>query len=194
MRRIVPAVLLASAAVIAVAAEPPRTWAPEEVPATLAPAVARGDAAIDELRGRLFARLNELIVQGGPISAIRLCSAEAPVIAGEIGTAQGVDLGRTSFRLRNGANAPRPWAAAFVKAAAGRQPSEVAPLVVDLGDRVGLLRPIVVMPACTRCHGAAAGIDSDVKAELASRYPKDEATGFKPGDLRGFFWAEVKKR
>jgi len=33
-----------------------------------------------------------------------------------------------------------------------------------------------------------------VKAEVARRYPRDQATGFAAGDLRGFFWVEVKKR
>jgi hypothetical protein len=26
---------------------------------------------------------------------------------------------------------------------------------------------------------------------LAARYPDDRATGFAPGDLRGWFWVEV---
>jgi len=30
--------------------------------------------------------------------------------------------------------------------------------------------------------------------EIARRYPRDRATGFAAGDLRGFVWTEVKKR
>lgn len=66
--------------------------------------------------------------------------------------------------------------------------------VFDLGDRVGVLQPIATLPACTRCHGPVAGIDADVKAVLARRYPKDQGTGFAAGDLRGFAWAEARKR
>ena len=31
----------------------------------------------------------------------------------------------------------------------------------------------------------------EVKNELASLYPNDQATGFKEGDLRGWFWVNV---
>jgi hypothetical protein len=194
MRHVLIAISLAATSAAAASAEPPRTLAPEEVPPDLAPALARADAAMGELRERLFARLNALLVQGGPISAIRVCSGEAPKIAKEIGEAHRVELGRTSFKVRNPANAPRRWAAEIVQASAGKKAAEGKPVVVDLGDRLGLLRPIGVMPACTRCHGATDGIDADVRAELSRAYPRDQATGFTAGDLRGFLWAEVKKR
>ncbi|HET8538559.1 MAG TPA: DUF3365 domain-containing protein [Anaeromyxobacter sp.] len=187
-------VLSLAAAPFAAAADPARPMSPQEVPAALSPAVSKGEAAMDALREKLFARLNELILQGGPVAAIQVCRSDAPRIAKEVGEAHRVELGRTSFRLRNTANAPRPWAAPYVAAAAGKKGGDVKPVVVDLGDRLGLLRPITVMPACTRCHGAVDGIDPEVKAELARGYPKDQATGFAPGDHRGFVWAEVKKR
>jgi len=191
-----PALLALSfaAASPAFAAKPAAMLSPQEVPASLAPAVARGEAAMEALRNKLFARLNELIVQGGPVSAIQVCRSEAPRIAKEIGEAHRVEIGRTSFRLRNPSNAPRAWAASHVSAAAGKKGGEVEPAVFDLGDRLGLLRPIAVMPMCTRCHGAVDGIDPEVRAELGRLYPQDQATGFAPGDLRGFIWVEVKKR
>lgn len=194
MRHVLIAISLAATSLAASAAEPPRVMSPEEVPAELAPAVARADAAMGALRERLFARLNELLVQGGPISAIRVCSAEAPKIAKELGEAHRVEIGRTSFRVRNPSNAPRKWAAELVQASAGKKAADAKPVIVDLGDRLGVLRPIGVMPACIRCHGALDGIDPDVRAELSRAYPQDQATGFAPGDLRGFLWAEVKKR
>lgn len=179
---------------LALAAEPPRALPPEEVPARLAPAVARGEAAMDAFRGRLFARLNELIVEGGPANAIRVCRSEAPVLARELGAAHRVELGRTSLRLRNQGNAPRAWMVAHLEATRGQQPGDVKQAVFDLGDRVGILRPITVMQACTRCHGAAEVFEPEVTAELGRLYPADRATGFTRGDLRGFLWAEVPLR
>ena len=119
---------------------------------------------------------------------------EAPRAAKEVAEAHGVEIGRTSFRVRSRANAPRPWAASTVAAAAGKKAADVKPVVLDLGDRLGMLRPIAAMPACTRCHGPAEGIDPAVKAEIARRYPQDQGVGFAPGDLRGFVWTEVRKR
>jgi hypothetical protein len=181
------------AASVAAAAEPVHTLSPEEVPAALAPAVERGDAAASMLRDRFLKRVGAMLVQGGPMAAFSVCPTESPRIAKEVAEAQKVEMGRTSFRLRNPANAPRPWAAKYVAGAAGKKPDELAPVVFDLGDRIGLLRPIVATNACARCHGPAEGIPADVKAELAKKYPKDQALGFAPGDLRGFIWVEVKK-
>jgi hypothetical protein len=184
--------LLAASA--AFAAEPARTMSPQEVPAGLAPAVARGEAAIDALQERIFKRLNALLVHAGPAGAVDPCRTDAPRIAKELGELHQVDLGRTSFRVRNPSNAPRKWAAAFVAAASGKRFDEVKPVVIDLGDRVGLLRPIAATPACVRCHGPVGAMEPAVKAEIARRYPRDRATGFAAGDLRGFVWVEVKKR
>jgi hypothetical protein len=166
----------------------------EEVPASLAPFVARANAAADVLRDRLYGRLNEVLVEKGAATAVDVCSTDAPRLAKEVAEAHHAEMGRTSHKVRNPANAPRAWAAPFVKAAAGKKGAEVKPVVVDLGDRVGLLRPIAVTPACSRCHGPVEGIDPAVRAATVARYPQDQATGFSPGDLRGFIWVEVRKR
>lgn len=193
MRHALAAAFLIAVCAAAGASEP-RVLPRDEVPAALAPAVARGEAALDAFRDRLFARLNALIIEGGPVHAIQVCRSEAPALARQLGEEHHVQIGRTSHRLRNPANAPRAWAAGYVTAAGGKKAAESKAAVVDLGDRVGVLRPIAVMPACTRCHGAVDGIDGDVRAELSRAYPSDQATGFAPGDLRGFMWAEIPKR
>ncbi|HET8538558.1 MAG TPA: DUF3365 domain-containing protein [Anaeromyxobacter sp.] len=184
----------ASAASVALAADPVRTLSPQEVPAGLAPAVERGDAAADALRDRFLKRVTAMLAQGGPTAAMSVCPTEAPRIARDVAEVHHVDIGRTSFRLRNPANAPRAWAASYVAAAAGKRPDELKPVVFDLGDRVGLLRPIVATPTCKGCHGPAEVLDPQAKAEIVRRYPRDQAIGFAPGDLRGFIWVEVKKR
>lgn len=192
MRRLLPLAALLATTPPSARADP--TFLPDEVPAALAPAVARGDEALRVFRERVFARMNALLAEGGPVHALQACRTDAPGIAKEIGAAQQVRIGRTSHRLRNPANAPPAWARSHVEATAGKKAADVKPTVVDLGDRVGLLRPIPVAPACTRCHGAVDAIDPAVRAELARLYPSDAATRFAPGDLRGFMWAEVPKR
>ncbi len=178
----------------AFAAEPPRPIAPDDVPASLAPAVARGGVAADALRDQFLKRVTAMLAQGGPMAAMSVCPTEAPRIAKHVGEVHRVEIGRTSFRLRNPANAPRAWAASYVAAAAGKRPEELKPAVFDLGDRVGVLRPIVATPACKSCHGPAEALDPQAKAELARRWPRDQATGFATGDLRGFIWVEISKR
>ncbi len=157
------------------------------------PFVSEAEQAIEVLRTGLLQRLTEAMAQGGAAGAIDVCSTEASRLAADVGATRGVALGRTSFRVRNTNNAPRAWAAAAVQAAAGKKASEVGLLVFDLGDRVGVLQPIPMGAMCLACHGAPASLSPEVSTALAARYPLDRAVGFAPGDLRGFFWAEVHK-
>lgn len=118
---------------------------------------------------------------------------DAPRLTAEIGREQGVSIGRTSDRLRNPRNGAPAWARDLVAASVGRASADVRPMAVDLGDRIGLVRPIAVAQACTRCHGPAEGIAPEVKDRLAREYPDDRAVGYAVGDLRGFFWVEVPR-
>jgi len=151
------------------------------------------DAAITALQKRLSARLVEELEKGGPTRAVSVCRDEAQALTAETARAQGIRVGRTSHRLRNASNAPPAWAEAHVAASAGKAAAEVAPLAVDLGDRVGVLRPIPTGPACLQCHGARESLAPDVAVFLASAYPNDRAVGFAAGEVRGFFWAEAPK-
>ncbi|MEO8077933.1 MAG: DUF3365 domain-containing protein, partial [Acidobacteriota bacterium] len=62
-----------------------------------------------------------------------------------------------------------------------------------LGSAVGILQPITEAPACAMCHGPVDRIDPAVRDALARDYPADAARGFRPGEVRGWFWAVVPK-
>ncbi|MFL5260911.1 MAG: DUF3365 domain-containing protein [Anaeromyxobacteraceae bacterium] len=169
------------------------TFSPDEAPEALQPAIAKADAATQILQRRLSGRLGEAMKEGGPARAVKVCRDEASRIAGEVSAKSGVALGRTTDRLRSARNAPPAWAQPIVEAARGKRASDVKPVAVDLGDRVGVLRPIAVGGACLGCHGTPDRIAPDVKAHLAAAYPRDAANGYAEGDHRGFFWAEVAR-
>jgi hypothetical protein len=157
-------------------------------------AVNRANEAIRALQSGLVEALTSEMKKGGPPSAVHVCRDEAQVITAKVAQEEGVDVGRTSHRLRNPKNAPRPWAEAFVSEAAGKKTSEVEAQVVDLGDKMGVLKPINTLGLCTNCHGKAEEIAPEVRQALAEGYPEDEAVGFSVGDLRGWMWAEVPKQ
>lgn len=171
----------------------PSEWTRETLPAALAASTAKAEATMDTLQKRLLAALTEKVAAGGPVEGISACRSIAPVLTASVSAAGGVELGRTSFKLRNPANAPRAWARPHVEAAAGKKASALKTVYVDLGDRVGVLRPIPTGQPCLLCHGDPSGFGPELTAALATAYPEDKATGFALGDLRGFFWAEVKK-
>ncbi len=184
---------IALSALLAAPPTPPAAVPVVDAPAAWAPAVARAQESGRAFQKALQARLGAALAQGGPPAAIEVCATDAPRIAAESGAAAGVKLGRTSGRLRSGANAPPEWTRASLKAAEGKRGADVLPVAVDLGSNLGVLLPITVGTACLGCHGPAASLQPKVKEALAARYPADRAVGYQEGDFRGFLWVEVAK-
>src|SRR5690606_12439075 len=124
--------------------------------------------------------------RGSPSQALNSCHIDVVGITRRLAGTERVAAGRTGDRLRSAANAPRPWAAPLIKTHAGRQARDVDGFVVDLGESIGVLRPIAHQPICTPCHGPTDRLDPRVRDILRVRYPTDRATGFRDGEIRGW--------
>jgi hypothetical protein len=170
------------------------SWPVSQAPAELRPAVARADLVVVAMQDAVLRELTDALSRGGAASAISFCHLDATFMAQRVGKEEGIAAGRTSDRLRNPTNAPKPWAAALVQSNAGKQARSVEGFVVDLGENVGVLRPISERAMCAGCHGPVEKLSPGVKDVLADRYPIDRAVGFKEGEIRGWFWVEVPKR
>jgi len=142
-------------------------------------------AARDAMFTSLKTRLMEVVGSEGPAAAIEVCSKEAPQIAEQVSQEHGLTIRRTSFRLRNLDNAPPTWASQLVE---GRV---AEPTYLTQGGKLAALVPIRIQAQCLMCHGGEETIPPAVKDALAEHYPKDQATGFQDGDLRGWFCVEV---
>jgi len=150
-------------------------------------------ATADELGQQLVAALGEAIQRSGPVGAIEACQLRAPQIAAELGQQHGLEVGRTALRLRNPANAPDQFERSMLEhfereLARGVPASSLSvsrPVPTETGWRLDWLRPIALQPMCVVCHGEQ--LAPELRDELARRYPADQATGFKPGELRGAF-------
>ena len=144
-------------------------------------------AAKDLLFAKLSGRLMEVIGSQGPAAAIAVCKSEAPQIAESVGQQEGVKIGRTALKLRNPGNQPPAWAASLL------EESRDQPTFLALDDgRAAALLPIKLKALCLMCHGPADQIMPEIKNQLATLYPDDRATGFREGDLRGWFWVETQ--
>lgn len=194
MKRDTPLAVLALAALVAASCG--GSSQPSEAAVEDAKEAAR--AAADRLAQELVSALGEALGKGGPVSAIEVCQLRAPQIAQEVSAASKVEIGRTALRVRNPANAPDAWERAglesFAQARAGGADlstwSASAVEATADGFQLRWMRPIVLQPVCTVCHGDE--LAPELEAELARRYPQDAATGFKPGELRGAFTATVR--
>lgn len=163
--------------------------------------VAAARAAVMQLGSSLKSKLKAAIKAGGPKSAIGVCKSIAPALAEQTGAARGLKIRRTALRVRNPANGPDAWErnvlqqfAAKIAAGADPRKLEHAETVTDATGasvfRYMKAIPMAVQP-CLTCHGNP---EPTLKAAITRLYPQDQATGFKPGELRGAFSVTARVR
>ena len=155
-------------------------------------------AFFKELKGELGKGMKA----GGPTTAIDKCNLKAPGIALKHSQATGWEVGRTSLKLRNPANAPDDWEEKVLhqfekRRANGEGPDTLAhaEVVKENGDEYfRFMKGIVMPPAnkmpCLKCHGE--NLNAQVSAKLNRLYPHDKATGYKAGQVRGAFTLKKK--
>lgn len=152
------------------------------------PRVERAQATVKRLKTTLKEALAKALEQG-PGQAIQVCSVKAQELAHKF-SVDGVEVGRTSHRLRNPKNVTRPWVQPLLQDYL-RQPQKPRYRAVELEHGVGYVEPIYTSRICLMCHGS--DLAPPVASKIQELYPKDQATGFAPGEIRGVFWAEVKR-
>jgi len=153
--------------------------------------VETAQAVVLPFKQRLMAALKEGLAQG-PEAAIDACRIEAPRIADALASPT-VRVGRTSHRLRNPANAPKPWMLPILQELRDTAPGERPYRIVRMGDDwIGYAEPIYMQPLCLTCHGS--DLSASLRDRLDAAYPQDQATGFAVGDFRGIFWVELETR
>jgi hypothetical protein len=170
-----------------------KSWPLSQAPQAMRPAISRADVIVVAMQSAVLRELNDALARGSATSGSAFCHVDVAAIIQRVSRDDGIAAGRTSDRLRNPVNAPRAWAASFVAAHAGQSARTIEGYAVDLGDKVGVLRPIVEQPMCGGCHGTPERMSPGVKLLLHERYPFDRATGFRDGEIRGWFWVEMPK-
>lgn len=175
------------------AAGSPPVWRIAAAPPELQVPIARADLIVAQMHDALIRELTIALERGGPDRALQSCHIDVIGLLQRLGRHEGIAAGRTGDRLRSPTNAPRPWAAPLVRAHAGGMARDIDGFAVDLGDKVGVLRPIAERSMCASCHGPVEKLSPAVRAALADRYPADQAIGFKEGEVRGWYWVEMPK-
>ena len=157
------------------------------------PRIAQGRAIARQFGGELKAALEQAIAKQGPAQAIQVCRDEAPRISARLTEEHGASVSRTALKVRNPANAARPWQRAALQEfqtqlASGAKAESTESFEVHEDGSARYLKAIVTAPMCTLCHGDSIG--PEIQRALREHYPADQATGFKVGDLRGAFSVE----
>ena len=184
MKRLILLALLCCAGVTAVAGEPP--------PMTPERATELGNRAADLLMARLKGELSSALRRDGPVGAIEVCSKRAQPLTAQVAADLGVpglELRRTSLRVRNRLNRPDGLEAEVLAAweKTLREGGRISPRLVEAKGVYRYFRPIRTGPLCLTCHGPEETFPAELRDALEDRYPGDWAVGFRSGDLRGMF-------
>ena len=147
-------------------------------------------ALVKNFGGTLKQALQQAVKDGGLANGIAACNTLAPEIAAQ--NSQGSwEIARTSLKLRNPDNAPTEWQQLQLQAMDAQPVRDGKPVEVwQVSDAEGQPRfqymsAIPTQGMCLKCHGTS--IDPKVQAKLKELYPRDQATGFSEGELRGAF-------
>jgi hypothetical protein len=168
---------------------PPPALSPEQQAAALQ----RGKAIVAETFSLLSSNLQSAIQTSGVSNALPFCSLAASPLTAGMAAKHGVVIRRVTHKARNPAGRAdavelgvlQSFAAAL---AAGATTNPPPPLITNLSANTAtFFAPIVLnQPLCLQCHGEPGrDITPENLATIQRLYPRDEATGFKLGELRG---------
>lgn len=160
-----------------------------------------GQSAANALKTVLKSNLQQKMKEEGPLGAMQFCADSAQALTQMINhdAKKGIRVKRVSEKYRNPVNKPDhldELAFEFFrqkKAADGVYPPDfISRLRLKENKNIEVFRyyePLIIEKPCLACHGDA--IKPEVMAAIKARYPKDLATGYKLGDLRGLIAVEV---
>lgn len=145
----------------------------------------------EEAQTRLGQKLKQALQLGGPVAAIGVCHLEAPAISREMLQQTGVKVRRTSQKVRNSNNTATEGERQILTDFQKRLQEDAASVPEFFKQHADgssvYMRAIVAQPQCLVCHG---NVTSELQQVLHRMYPKDQATGYQAGELRGAFVVE----
>lgn len=146
----------------------------------------QGDSITVEMQRVLLEQVSAAMKKGGADYAVDFCNVQAMPLTDSMSAQMNVAIQRLSDKNRNPDNALKTSAdsLAWAKIAA----EKTAFIEQDNYGAVYYYKPIMAaMPACLKCHGGQDDIAESTQKIIALKYPKDKATGYVTGDLRGMW-------
>lgn len=149
--------------------------------------LAKGDSISSEVQKALLGHVMQAMKSGGPGFAVSFCNEKAMTLTDSLGQVYNCTIQRISDRSRNPAN--QISKVDIKKTASILAAKATGPGLVSLNNSWVYYKPIkIAMPACLGCHGTEGGdINAATLKIIKQKYPEDMATGYKEGDLRGWW-------
>lgn len=144
---------------------------------------------VKKFGGQLKPKLQEAMKEGGPENAIEICSEHAPKIARELSQETGWTVKRVSLKNRNPNGAPDAWEKITLEHWDKELEKGVDADTLTQGElengQFRFMKAQKTEGLCLTCHGEM--IAPNLLDKLNEKYPKDIATGYKLGQIRGAF-------
>jgi len=173
---------------------------PKSEPTTQKTAKPSFDQKTYKLKGMVIAKttfkafkskIEAVAAKDGLSGVVDFCQKNALKLTDSMGKAHHVVIKRTSHKLRNPNNKPDIDEEAvlneYLKLQKEQKP--MTPVVMkDAKGYVHFYAPIKLKNACLKCHGTPGQeIPEKIAQLIKEKYPNDQATGFKAGELRGIW-------
>jgi hypothetical protein len=137
----------------------------------------------------LSSNLKNAIAEGGVEHALQFCNVEAIPLTDSLSKHHDVSIRRASHKPRNPYNTADSLEAEVIKQYIDKLKSgdKLQPVTYADENRITFHAPITITNSlCLNCHGKVnEDISKENLATIQELYPKDKATGFSMGDLRG---------
>lgn len=143
-----------------------------------------------QIRGELLKEMEH----GGPLRSVIVCKYSVPEITSGLSRKFGMRVSRVTLKARNPSLGwPDPWEqgvlSEFDKRVARGEKAENLEFAEVVSEPQGkFLRYMKAIPTaqmCLTCHGPTESLTDAIKAQIASEYPFDKATGYSAGQVRG---------
>lgn len=160
----------------------------------------QGDGIVQSASEKLSGTLMSKMKEGGAPEAIGFCKQSALPITNKMAAYHGVEIKRTSLKIRNPENLPNEEELKVLHYYEDRivEGKALNPLVsLDRSGKPNYYAPIAVQPKCLMCHGTLnQELSPTIDSILKVKYPEDLAIGYSEGELRGIWsisFPEIKR-
>ncbi len=154
------------------------------------------EATVVSLLKTLKSNLVQEMQKNGPLGALEFCSLQATPLTEKVNQSlkPGWSVKRISDRNRNPLNAPDEVDQEALKFFEAKgNPDFIWLDKMDDSKKLAsrYYKAIKIEGTCLQCHGT--NVSKQMQKILKQKYPKDKATGYRVGELRGVVRLEIKQ-
>ena len=156
--------------------------------------------AIMKMGKTLKMNMKKSMKKGGVIEAAKFCATRASQIEADVNKTykDGVSVKRVTLKPRNSNNSAsvdEQIVLNYLEKLQKDGKSLPKMLVKEVSTgHYKVYKPMIMGGVCLKCHGNTKNMNKEVVSLIKEYYPNDKALGYKKGDFRGVFIAEIIKK